>query len=73
MSDTTELTPAEERIEEIRAIRRQLYGPTGTDYAKLRALGNRCPPGFRILEGVRPITPLSVQLEHGDVKPVRSG
>ena len=69
MSDATELTPTEERIEEIRAIRRRLYGPTGTDYAKLREMGNRLPPGHRFLEGVRPVTPLSVQLAQGDAKP----
>ena len=69
MNDSGELTPTEERIEEIRTIRRRRYGPTGTDYAKLREMGNRLPPGRRCLEGVQPVTPLSVQLAEGNAKP----
>lgn len=62
MSDSS-LTPPEERVEEIRAIRRRLFGGLGSDYAKLRELGNRFPEGFRVLRHVRPITPLALQLE----------
>jgi hypothetical protein len=28
-------------------------------------MGNECPPGFRFLEGVRPLVPLSAQLVEG--------
>jgi hypothetical protein len=63
MSDSKSLTPPEERVEEIRAIRRRLFSGVGTDYAKLREMGNRCPEGYRVLRGVRPITPLALQLE----------
>jgi hypothetical protein len=65
MTDGADLNPAEERVEEIRAIRRRLFAAVGSDYAKLRAMGNECPPGFRFLEGVRPLVPLSAQLVEG--------
>ena len=66
MSDRTDLDPAEERVEELRAIRRRLFASLGRDYAKLRELGNQCPPGFHFLEGVRPLVPLSAQLAGGE-------
>jgi hypothetical protein len=60
MTDPRELDPSEQYIEEIRAIRRRLF--SGLSLDELRKLGNEIPPGFRRLEGVRPMTPLSVQL-----------
>jgi len=62
MSDKSTLTPPEQRIEEIRAIRRRLFGVAGTDLTKLRDIGNRVPQGFRVLDNVRAVVPLSVQL-----------
>ena len=62
MSGKSALTPPEQRIEEIRAVRRQLFGAAGTDLAKLRDLGNRVPEGFRLLDKVQAVVPLSVQL-----------
>ncbi len=56
------LNPAEQRIEEIRVIRKRLFGTVGTDYTKLKELGSHCPEGFRLLRGVKPITPLSERI-----------
>ena len=56
------LTAAEQRIEEIREIRRRLFGGSDVDLAKLRELGSHLPPGFRFAENVRPLMPLSEQL-----------
>lgn len=61
------LTPPEQRVEEIRAIRQRLFSGVGTDYAKLRALGSYCPEGYQRLRGVHPLTPLAIQIaEQGD-------
>jgi hypothetical protein len=62
MNEARHLTTAEELVEEVRAWRRQVFSEVGTKYRDLRELGDYCPPGFRRLEGVRPMTPLSVQL-----------
>ena len=56
------LTAAEQRIEEIREIRRRLFGGSDVDLAKLRELGSHLPPGFRFAKNVRPLMPLSEQL-----------
>jgi hypothetical protein len=66
------LSPAEERIEEIRAVRRRLFGIVGDDYARLREIGNAIPPGFRRLTGVRPLVPLREQLADGGAGSDRS-
>lgn len=57
------LTAPEQRIEEIREIRRRLFGGDAVTAERLRELGNQVPAGFRVLRSVRPIEPLSRQLE----------
>lgn len=58
------LTPPEQRVEEIRAIRRRLFGRR-VSAKRLRELGSSVPAGFRVLDGIRPIQPLSAQLSRG--------
>ena len=70
MKETVDvLSPAEEPVEEIRAVRRPLFGIVGDDYARLREIGNAIPPGFRRLTGVRPLTPLGEQIAGGGAGP----
>ncbi len=72
MSSPKALTAAEQRIEEVREIRRRLFGGSDIDLAKLRELGSHLPPGFRFAENVRPLMPLSEQLADSAETDVRS-
>jgi hypothetical protein len=62
MSNPDVLSPAEERIEELRAIRQRLFGNLADDLGRLRALGNEIPEDACVLSGVHPIVPLGIQL-----------
>jgi hypothetical protein len=63
MSTNKDFNPAEQRIEEIRAIRHRLFGTTGADLANMRELASHVPAGFKVLDDVRAVVPLSVQLD----------
>ena len=62
MSKPDELSPAEERIEELRAIRQRLFGNLADDLSRLRDLGNEIPEDACVLPEIRPFIPLGVQL-----------